>query len=119
MNVIIKLKDYDLIGIDSKVEEDVESDWVWNGEESVLETTTKLYQYISFTFDRISPNKIYIKMNPETSSFAHVAEFFYGKDFSQITANKLITDFCDHVSGYVTGDHVPNWFEYVNELGGD
>lgn len=122
MDTIIKLKDCNIVKIDSEVKTETESDYCWNGEYSEVVNSCHVYEYITFTFDKDEKNIVVVKIDQECDGvgFIQIVEFFYNKDFSNCSANKFLTDFCSHVSGYVdnlqdVGVQYGGWFEYVRK----
>jgi hypothetical protein len=122
MDIIIKLKDCNIVKIDSEMKTESECDYYWNGNDSEIIERNHLYECVTFTFDRGDKNIVVVKIDQESDGvgFIKIVEFFYNKDFSNCSANKFITDFCNHVSGFVynledVGVYYGGWFEYDNK----
>lgn len=122
MDVIIKLKDCNIVKIDSEMKNEASSGWTWNGETSILVTKEFRYEDITFILDKDCRNAVHIHiyLTGDESNFTRIVEFFYNKDFSNVSANEFITDFCDHVDGCVynledVGVYYGGWFEYVHK----
>lgn len=122
MDTIIKLKDYNIVKIDSKMQTETERDYCWNGNYSETIERNHVYECVTFTFDRDDKNIVVVKIDQECDGvgFTKIVEFFYNKDFSNYSANKFITDFCNHVSGFVynledVGVYYGGWFDYDNK----
>ena len=84
VNVLIKLKDYDLIEIRSEMDTETVYDFYGDYETAI--------QYMTFKFS--DGMCIEFKIDDrDCCSFCFIASFFYGKDFSEMTKAQFVDSF--------------------------
>lgn len=102
MNCVIKLKHCNLTKIDSKFVEHSEVDYCFNGEYSEAIESKYTVQEITFTFDSICDQVVTFEVDKDYSSFTHIAEFFYNKDFSNVEKSEFLEMFQKHVRATIS-----------------
>lgn len=102
MDVLIKLKDCDLIRIESN------NDYFQERRDYYDDEKVKLwYCKFRFTFKEPEYGVEYhecVQTNcgeniPEEMDFTYIATFFYGEDFSDMTSNEFVESFARYVHG--------------------
>ena len=105
MDILIKLKDCDLIRIESNNDYFQERRDYYDSDKVML-----WYSKFKFTFKEPRQDDVQWvrcvrtacgEFIPEEMDFTYIAGFFYGKDFSNVTCEEFIRMFSSHVCGEI------------------